>query len=160
MVVASNKELDLKDLGRRADDPKFYKNRRRTEPEPYRPGDEKAIEVRSRNIVLTDDYAPVENLLAPVAETRERRRLTDPALARSGSSLTAGASDRRPTGGRSMTTRTRGETDHPLARRHEHGRGHQRDTWLYLAIGARPLLGRLPAMSSVRGNSACSRIPA
>ena len=25
---------------------------------------------RSRGIILTDDYAPVENLLAPVAETR------------------------------------------------------------------------------------------
>ena len=28
------------------------------------------IKVRSRDIILTDDYAPVENLLAPVAETR------------------------------------------------------------------------------------------
>jgi hypothetical protein len=30
----------------------------------------KAISLRSRGIILTDDYAPVENLLAPVAETR------------------------------------------------------------------------------------------
>ena len=37
---------------------------------PYEPEDEKAIDERSRNIILTDDYAPVENLLAPVAETR------------------------------------------------------------------------------------------
>ena len=28
------------------------------------------LEVRSRGIVLTDDFAPVENLLAPVAATR------------------------------------------------------------------------------------------
>ena len=65
------KPLDLKDLGRRDDDPKFYHKDRRTEPKPYGPDDEKAIfESRSRNIILTDDYAPVENLLAPVAETR------------------------------------------------------------------------------------------
>ena len=29
-----------------------------------------AIKLRSRGILLTDDYAPVENLLAPVAKTR------------------------------------------------------------------------------------------
>ena len=40
-------------------------------PAPYGPEDEKAvIDVRSRGIILTDDYAPVENLLAPVAATR------------------------------------------------------------------------------------------
>jgi len=72
VVVASNQELDLDELGRRADDPKFYKNGNRTEPKPYGSEDEKAIEVRSRNIFLTDDYAPVDNLLAPVAETRGR----------------------------------------------------------------------------------------
>jgi hypothetical protein len=70
VVVASNKELDLADLGRRADDPKFYRGRKRTAPKPYDPKDEQAIEDRSRHIVLTDDYAPVDNLLAPVAETR------------------------------------------------------------------------------------------
>ena len=51
-------------------DPKFYTKTTRTEPKPYGPEDEKAVDVRSRNIILTDDYAPVENLLAPVAETR------------------------------------------------------------------------------------------
>ena len=30
----------------------------------------RVVKVRSRNIILSDDYAPVENLLAPVAETR------------------------------------------------------------------------------------------
>ncbi len=70
VVVASNQELDLNDLGRRVDDPKFYKGKRRTTPKPFGPADEQAIERRSRNIVLTDDYAPVDNLLAPVAETR------------------------------------------------------------------------------------------
>jgi MFS family permease len=70
VVVASNQDLDLKDLGRRADDPKFYNDGKRTEPLPYSPEDEAAIELRSRKIILTDDYAPVENLLAPVAKTR------------------------------------------------------------------------------------------
>ena len=37
---------------------------------PYGASDVEAVDVRSRNIVLTDDYAPVENLLGPVAETR------------------------------------------------------------------------------------------
>ena len=64
------KPLDLKDLGSREDDPKFYTKSARTEPKPYGPEDEKIVTVRSRNIILTDDYAPVENLLAPVAETR------------------------------------------------------------------------------------------
>ncbi|MFI5455151.1 MAG: fused MFS/spermidine synthase [Isosphaerales bacterium] len=72
VVVASNQKLDLDDLGIRDDDPKFYKKGIRTEPKPYGPEDEKAIEIRSRNIFLTDDYAPVDNLLAPVAETRGR----------------------------------------------------------------------------------------
>jgi hypothetical protein len=71
VVVASKQPLDLADLGRRDDDPQFFHNNRRTEPKPYPPDDEKVImESRSRDIILTDDYAPVENLLAPVAETR------------------------------------------------------------------------------------------
>jgi hypothetical protein len=71
VVVASRQPLDLADLGKRDDDPQFYHNDRRTEPVPYSPEDEKVIfESRSRNIILTDDYAPVEILLAPVAETR------------------------------------------------------------------------------------------
>ncbi len=71
VVVASRQPLDLADLGTRDDDPQFFHNEHRTEPKPYPPDDEKAIyESRSRNITLTDDYAPVENLLAPVAETR------------------------------------------------------------------------------------------
>jgi MFS family permease len=70
VVVVSNSELDLADLGKRPDDPKFYKHNKPTRPVPYNPDDEQAIDKRSRNIILTDDYAPVENLLAPVAETR------------------------------------------------------------------------------------------
>src|SRR5262249_19041167 len=70
VVVASMQELDSKALGIRADDPKFNKGGSPTEPKPYGPADEAAIEARSRNIFLTDDYAPVDNLLAPVAETR------------------------------------------------------------------------------------------
>ncbi|HKM52203.1 MAG TPA: fused MFS/spermidine synthase, partial [Isosphaeraceae bacterium] len=71
VVVASKQPLDLGDLGRREGDPQFYHNERRSEPVAYGPEDEKVVtESRSRQIILTDDYAPVENLLAPVAETR------------------------------------------------------------------------------------------
>jgi hypothetical protein len=72
VVVASKQPLDLDDLGLRPDDPKFYtRGHGQTQPKPYGPEDEKVVvEDRSRNIILTDDYAPVENLLAPVAETR------------------------------------------------------------------------------------------
>jgi hypothetical protein len=70
VVVASMKPLDLADLGKRPDDPKFYHHKRRTEPKPYGKNAEREVEIRSRDIILTDDYAPVENLLAPVAETR------------------------------------------------------------------------------------------
>ncbi|MDR3636318.1 MAG: fused MFS/spermidine synthase [Isosphaeraceae bacterium] len=70
VVVASKKRLALDDLGERDDDPKFYNNGQLVQPKPYGPDDEKAVDQRARGIVLTDDYAPVENLLAPVAETR------------------------------------------------------------------------------------------
>lgn len=71
VVVASKQPLDLTDLGNRDDDPVFFKAGRKTEGNPYGPDREKIIlEDRSRGIILTDDYAPVENLLAPVAETR------------------------------------------------------------------------------------------
>jgi hypothetical protein len=70
VVVASMKELDLAGLGKRPGDPRFFHHKRRVEPAPYSPAAEKEVDIRSRNIILTDDYAPVENLLAPVAETR------------------------------------------------------------------------------------------
>ncbi len=70
VVVVSNQDLDLDALGERDDDPKFYNNGALVQPKPYGPEDEKTVKLRSRNIILTDDYAPVENLLAPVAETR------------------------------------------------------------------------------------------
>ncbi|MDX2036881.1 MAG: fused MFS/spermidine synthase [Isosphaeraceae bacterium] len=70
VVVASRVPLDLDQLGARDDDPKFFSNDRLFEPRPYPEVDMKAISLRSRGIILTDDYAPVENLLAPVAETR------------------------------------------------------------------------------------------
>jgi MFS family permease len=72
VVVASMKPLDLKDLGLRKQDPRYYTPRGRlTTPKPYGEADFNAVvNERSRGIVLTDDFAPVENLLAPVAETR------------------------------------------------------------------------------------------
>jgi hypothetical protein len=70
VVVASKAPLDIADLGGREVDPKFFANDRLVEPKPYSDDDMAQLEVRSRGIVLTDDYAPVENLLAPVAATR------------------------------------------------------------------------------------------
>ncbi len=70
VVVASKSELDLDTLGGRENDPRFFANDRLVEPRPYPKKDMDALEVRSRGIVLTDDFAPVENLLAPVAATR------------------------------------------------------------------------------------------
>ncbi len=72
VVVACMADLDLKDLGLRPSDPRYFTpSKRQTKAKPYGPADEKTvIDNRSRNIILTDDYAPVENLLAPVAETR------------------------------------------------------------------------------------------
>ncbi|QEH33892.1 spermidine synthase [Aquisphaera giovannonii] len=71
VVVASKQPLDLEELGRRPDDPQFFRKGRRTEPMVYDAETTRiVIEDRSRGIILTDDYAPVENLLAPVAETR------------------------------------------------------------------------------------------
>lgn len=72
VVVASKQPLDelLKDLGSRDDDPQFFQNDRLFEPRPFDEAHQKQVDARSRGIILTDDYAPVENLLAPVATTR------------------------------------------------------------------------------------------
>jgi spermidine synthase/MFS family permease len=70
VVVVSKKPLDLADLGGRDTDPRFFHDDKLFEPRPYGPVEMKELEVRSLGIVLTDDYAPVENLLAPVAKTR------------------------------------------------------------------------------------------
>jgi spermidine synthase/MFS family permease len=70
VVVASKVPLDLEELGSRDDDPKFYQTGGLFEPHYYPKSDLEALQVRSRGIELTDDYAPVENLLAPVAATR------------------------------------------------------------------------------------------
>lgn len=72
VVVASRKPLDLEELGARSNDAHFFtKSGQPVTPELYSPEDMKALKIRSRGIILTDDYAPVENLLAPVARTRE-----------------------------------------------------------------------------------------
>ena len=70
VVVASKEPLDLDTLGGRDDDPKFFNADRLVEPRPYDPKTMAELKVRSRGIILTDDFAPVENLLAPVAATR------------------------------------------------------------------------------------------
>ena len=70
VVVASKKPLKLDDLGTRDDDPKFFQSDKLFEPKPFGPKDLEQVDIRSHGVVLTDDYAPVENLLAPVAETR------------------------------------------------------------------------------------------
>jgi MFS family permease len=71
VVVAAQKPLDLADLGSREGDPAFPRGRSGNfKPEPYDETAMKALTIRSRGIRLSDDYAPVENLLAPVAATR------------------------------------------------------------------------------------------
>jgi hypothetical protein len=68
--VASKQPIKIDDLGSREDDPQFFQDDRLFEPRPFGREHVEAIDLRSRGIVLTDDYAPVENLLAPVAATR------------------------------------------------------------------------------------------
>ena len=70
VVVVAKKPLDLADLGNREGDPKFYEHGELVKPRAYGEDLEKEIDKRARGIFLSDDYAPVENLLAPVAETR------------------------------------------------------------------------------------------
>ncbi|MDB5352710.1 MAG: hypothetical protein JWN86_3957 [Planctomycetota bacterium] len=72
VVVASHKPLDLALLGMRPDDPHFFDRSSGdlVAPKAYNADHMAAVKLRSRGIILTDDYAPVENLLAPVAKTR------------------------------------------------------------------------------------------
>ena len=72
VVVVSKNPVDLKDLGKRPTDPKFEKMNSvgQFQPEPFPELNMNELNVRARGIILTDDYAPVENLLAPVAATR------------------------------------------------------------------------------------------
>jgi spermidine synthase len=70
VVVVSKVPLDLDTLGGREGDPQFFAKDRLVEPIPYSKMHMDELEIRSRGIVLTDDFAPVENLLAPVAATR------------------------------------------------------------------------------------------
>ena len=73
--VAAKKPLDLAELGLRINDPKFYtEDGSAVEPTPYSQQHLDELNVRARGIILTDDYAPVENLLAPVAATRGEAR--------------------------------------------------------------------------------------
>ena len=70
VVVVSKNPVDLAELGKRPNDPVFENNGDAFQPEPFPETNMKELEVRSQGIVLTDDFAPVENLLAPVAATR------------------------------------------------------------------------------------------
>jgi hypothetical protein len=70
VVVVSKTPLDLDDLGGRESDPQFFAKDQLVEPKVYTKQMMDEIAVRSKGIVLTDDFAPVENLLAPVAATR------------------------------------------------------------------------------------------
>jgi len=70
VVVASKAKLDLDDLGTREGDPRFGDEDAPFRPRVYPEADMRALAIRSRGIRLTDEYAPVENLLAPVAATR------------------------------------------------------------------------------------------
>ena len=69
-MVASKAPLDLDALGTRPEDPKFEYNGEDLHPVAYPPNLMTELDARAHGITLTDDYAPVENLLAPVARTR------------------------------------------------------------------------------------------
>lgn len=69
VVVASKTPLDLKDLGTESDQ-RFETDGVATKPEMYNNAHMTALQLRSHKLILTDDHAPVENLLAPVAATR------------------------------------------------------------------------------------------
>ena len=73
VVVASKAPLDLVGLGRRDGDPRFFIGKTPFLRDPYDESDLGELELRSRGIELTDDYAPVEDLLAPVASTRAEK---------------------------------------------------------------------------------------
>ncbi len=70
VVIAAKRPLDLTNLGGERGDPKFFPGGDLFAREPFPEADLQALDLRSRGIELTDDYAPVENLLAPVAATR------------------------------------------------------------------------------------------
>jgi MFS family permease len=72
VVVVSNSPIDIEGLGSRDNDPQFFSKSsdKLFEPKPFNQEHQDAVAKHSRGIILTDDYAPVENLLAPVAETR------------------------------------------------------------------------------------------
>ena len=70
VVVASKAALDLDDLSLREGDLAFETDGVPTVPKIYPPSDMAALKLRSHKLILTDDHAPVENLLAPVAATR------------------------------------------------------------------------------------------
>jgi hypothetical protein len=70
VVVASKLPLDLKDLGQRPGDLTFITDGAPTLSEQYPDRDMRALKLRAHGLILTDDHAPVDNLLAPVAATR------------------------------------------------------------------------------------------
>jgi predicted MFS family arabinose efflux permease len=72
VVVVSNSPIDIEGLGSRDNDPQFFSKAsdKLFEPKPFSKEHQEAVAKHSRGIILSDDYAPVENLLAPVAETR------------------------------------------------------------------------------------------
>ncbi|CAN5881694.1 hypothetical protein BH23PLA1_BH23PLA1_37340 [soil metagenome] len=70
VVVAAKAPIEMEELGVREGDPRFEQDYENFEPVPYHQEHMEALHLRSRGIVLTDDYAPVDNLLAPVAATR------------------------------------------------------------------------------------------
>jgi MFS family permease len=69
VVVAARKPIDLEGLGVRPGDPNFYGDNPKLFTK-YGELEMTELKTRAQGIILTDDYAPVENLLAPVAATR------------------------------------------------------------------------------------------
>ncbi len=74
VMVCSRKPLDLKSLDDTGDwngGPFASLEKRTTENEPVMTGQMRSVIALAEDKILTDDYAPVDNLLVPVFETQE-----------------------------------------------------------------------------------------
>ena len=66
IVVCAKRSLDLKELGHREGDREYYGTLFASAEEGRRLGEMETLLARGRQVILTDDYAPVDNLLAPL----------------------------------------------------------------------------------------------
>jgi spermidine synthase len=70
VIICGKQAIDLDDLGRRAGDREFHGSLFASAEGDRWQGEMETIVARGRHVTLTDDYAPVDNLLAPVFRER------------------------------------------------------------------------------------------